>query len=68
MNELWLTTASLDDLIQILLWLLYELLNAMLIGEDAVLLCVLKHSEIWLSWHQETMMLHYVDKTEAKEV
>ncbi len=67
-DQLGLATATLHHLVQVLLRLLDELVDGVLIGEDAVLLCVLEDSQVGLSGHQQPVVLDDVDEAEAQEV
>lgn len=68
MDEFGLATATLDDLAQVLLWLLHKLVDALLICEDTVLLGVLKDTEVRFARHEEAVMLNDVNEAEPKEV
>jgi hypothetical protein len=68
MDKLWLATAALYDLVEVRLWLRDELLDAVLISKDAIFLVILEDTEVGLAWHEKTMVLHDVNKTETKEV
>lgn len=68
MDELWLPPASLYYIVEILLRLLDEIVDALLVCEDAVLLCVLEHTQIGLARHEQPVVLHYVDQAEAQKV
>ena len=67
-DELGLATAPLDDLVQVLLWLLDELVDAHFVSEHAILLSVLEDTEVGFSRHEEAILLNNVDKAEAEEV
>jgi hypothetical protein len=68
MDQLWLTTAALYDLVEVRLWLRDKLFDAVLVGKHAIFLVILEDTEVGLSWHEEPMVLHDVDKAETKEV
>ena len=68
MDQLWLATAALYDLVEVRLWLRDELLDAVLISKDAIFLVILEDTKVGLAWHEEAMVLHDVDKAETKEV
>ena len=68
MDQLWLATAALYDLIEVRLWLRDELFDAVLICKDAIFLVILEDTEVGLAWHEETVVLHDVDEAETKEV
>jgi hypothetical protein len=67
-NQLRLPAATLYHLVQILLWLLDELVDTHFIREHTILLCVLEDTEIGFTWHEQAILLNNVDETEAKEV
>ena len=67
-DQLRLATAPLNHFVQILLWLLDELVDTHFICEYAIFLCVLEDTEIGFTWHKQAILLNNVDETEAKEV
>ena len=66
-DQLWHASALLDDLLKVHVWVRDELLNSLLVGKHTVLLIELEDSQVWLAWHQQSM-LDNVDQTETKEV
>ena len=68
MDQLWLATATLYDLVEVRLWLRDELLDAVLVSKDAIFLVILEDTEVGLARHEETMVLHDVNQAETKEV
>lgn len=52
MDELRLPPASFDHIIEVLFRLLDETVDALLVCEDAVLLCVLEHTQVRFAWHE----------------
>jgi len=68
MNQLWLATAALYDLVEIRLWLRDELFDAILVGKDAIFLVILEDTKVGLSWHEKSVVLYDVNETETKEV
>jgi hypothetical protein len=68
MDQLWLATAALYDLVKVGLWLRDELFDAVLVGKDAIFLVIFEYTKVGLSWHEKSVVLHDVNETETKEV
>jgi hypothetical protein len=68
MNQFWLSSATFYYFIEILFWLTNELFNTLFISKDAIFFSVLKHTKVWLSRHQQTLVLNDVDETETQEI
>ena len=68
MDQLRLATAALYDLVEIGLWLRDELLDAVLVGKDAIFLVILEDTKVRLAWHEEAVVLHDVNQAETEEV
>jgi hypothetical protein len=68
MDQLWLATAALYDLVKIGLWLRDELFDAVLVGKYAIFLVIFEDTKVGLSWHEKSVVLHDVNETETKEV
>jgi len=67
MYHFWHASALFHNLIQILVWGIYKFINWVLIGEHAILLIVLEHTQVWFSRHQKSLF-NNIDKTETKEI
>jgi hypothetical protein len=67
-DKLRFTSASLNHLVQVLLRLLYKLVNAHLVCKHAILFCVLEYTKIGFSRHKKPILLDYVDQAKSEEV
>ena len=52
MDQLWHPTALLNNMLQIFVWITDELVDGLLVREDAILFVIFEHTEVWLSGHQ----------------
>ena len=64
-DQFRLPSTSLNNFVQVLLWLLNELFNARLICENAIFLGILKNTKVWFSRHQKSVMLDDIDEAES---
>ena len=67
MDHFWHTSTLFHNLVQILIWGVDKFIYGVLIGEHAILLVVLEHTQVWFSRHQKSLF-NNIDKTETKEV
>lgn len=67
MNQFWHSSALLNYMLQVWIWIFDEKINCILICEHTIFLVILEHTQIWFSWHEKAF-LYDVNEAETQEI